>query len=103
MCAGIGLFMGCGPTEPSFRDALKARTRNPDACAELVSGFRVRSLHSRPGMTVRKPGWIVSRRNSLLAERDCELHGFDDLHVASAAADIAAERLQDFLIARIGV
>lgn len=36
----------------SFRDALKARTRNPDAYSEFVAGFRVRGLRPRPGMTV---------------------------------------------------
>src|SRR5689334_5218046 len=35
----------------SFRGAAKPRTRNPDACFESMSGFRVRSLRERPGMT----------------------------------------------------
>ena len=35
----------------SFRDGAKRRTRNPDAHSEDVSGFRVRSLRSHPGMT----------------------------------------------------
>ena len=36
---------------PSFRGAAKWRARNPDASPEPVSGFRVRELRSRPGMT----------------------------------------------------
>src|SRR6185437_17089807 len=51
----------------SFRGRPKAGTRNPDTCSALVSGFRVRSLHSRPGMTDRnysrrwrtKPSWAT--------------------------------------------
>src|SRR6185312_746809 len=46
---------------------------------------------------------VCSWRHALLAERHSEFHCLDDLHVAGAAADIAAERLQDLLIARIGV
>ena len=37
----------------SYRDVPKARTRNPDARCYPASGFRVRSLRSRPGMTWR--------------------------------------------------
>ena len=36
---------------PSFRDGPKDRTRNPARRTVLASGFRVRSLRSRPGMT----------------------------------------------------
>jgi hypothetical protein len=36
---------------PSFLDAPKARTRNPEAGTNYVSGFRVRVLRTRPGMT----------------------------------------------------
>jgi len=35
----------------SFRGAPQARTRNPDKDAEPGTGFRVRSLRERPGMT----------------------------------------------------
>ena len=35
----------------SFRGAPKARTPNPDKWSELVFGFRVRALRTRPGMT----------------------------------------------------
>jgi hypothetical protein len=35
----------------SFGEGRQRRTRNPDAGTELVSGFRVRSLRPRPGMT----------------------------------------------------
>src|SRR6185312_10422015 len=46
---------------------------------------------------------VCSWRDALLAERHGEFYCLDDLHVAGATADIAAERLQDLLIARIGV
>ena len=38
---------------PSFQGAPQARTRNPDAAWEVASGFRVRELRSRPGMTAK--------------------------------------------------
>src|SRR5207244_930872 len=44
-----------------------------------------------------------SRRNSLRVELGRVLHRLDDLHVAGAAADVAAERLADFVLARAGI
>jgi len=38
----------CHHYYPSFRDASKARTRNPEAKTGRVSGFRVRSLPLAP-------------------------------------------------------
>src|SRR4051812_23314817 len=49
---------------PSFRDGAKRRTRNPDVYSEPASGFRVRELCSRPGMTQK-----LFRRGLALALR----------------------------------
>ena len=38
----------------SLRDAPKARTRNPDARSEFVSGFRVHAVRACPGMTMER-------------------------------------------------
>ena len=38
----------------SFRGRPKAGTRNPETSTAIVSGFRVHSLRSRPGMTNRR-------------------------------------------------
>ena len=42
-------------------------------------------------------------RDALSAERHGKFHRLDDFHVTGAAADIAAERFQDFCIGRIRV
>src|SRR5512147_2797215 len=99
LCAGMGLFMRS--SYPSFRGASAASEPGIQRqlwCLHLDSGS---APSARPGMTGVKDAF--SRRHPLLAERDGEFHRLDDLHVTGAAADVAAERLQNFVIARIGV
>jgi hypothetical protein len=43
------------------RGLFRPRTRNPDTHAVLASGFRVRSLRSRPGMTERESQRFAAR------------------------------------------
>src|SRR4249919_741413 len=45
----------------------------------------------------------ASWRDALSTERHGKFHRLDDFHVTGAAADIAAERVQDFRIGRIRV
>ncbi len=52
-------------------------------------------------------GRCVARRphgaTPCCVERGGVFHRLDDFHVAGAAADVAAERLQDFVVARVGI
>jgi len=41
--------MAFDDSNSSFRDGAQHRTRNPEICTALVSGFRVRAC-ARPGM-----------------------------------------------------
>src|SRR5262245_28318475 len=46
---------------------------------------------------------VCSWRDALFAEGHRELHRFDDFHITGAAADIAAERLENFRLTRIRI
>src|SRR5207237_7495980 len=56
---------GQGDLTRSFRGGAKRRTLNPDAGSEFGSGFRVRSLRSRPGMTA-----LIDRGKKRMSQTD---------------------------------
>ena len=84
-CAPGDLFMPClRSAQPG-----EAGIAVPPPCVPLQGEERGES--SKP--------W----RHPLRAERGGEFHRLDDFHVAGAAADIAAERGEDFFLARVGI
>src|SRR5438876_9433253 len=71
------------PFRLSFRDRAQRGTRNPGTSIERASGFRVRSLRSRPGMTERVSCRLLHCRRHRYCRHVPDLHPRRDRALAA--------------------
>src|SRR5690242_12293408 len=90
LCAGIGLFI---------RRPRAGRRRTPSAHSRASGNLLFFWIPAFAGMS----GKADSRSDTLFAQRGGEFYRFDDLHVSGAAADVAAERFENFSVTRIRI